>query len=54
VGFPATLRRFCKLTSYDNVREARLPDLLKDSNPGSTWRWVDGAYTQADVGAAVG
>lgn len=54
VGFPATLRRFCKLTSYDNVREARLPDLLKDANPGSSWRWVDGAFTQADVGAAVG
>ena len=53
VGFPATLRRFCKLTSYDNVREERLPDALKDANPGSVWRWVDGAYTQADVGAAV-
>ncbi|MEM6258078.1 MAG: aldehyde dehydrogenase (NADP(+)) [Planctomycetota bacterium] len=54
VGFPATLLRFCKLTSYDNVREARLPDALKDANPGSVWRWVDGTYTQADVGAAVG
>ena len=53
VGFPATLRRFCKLTCYDNVREARLPELLRDTNPGSAWRWVDGAYTQADVGAAV-
>lgn len=53
VGFPATLRRFCKLTSYDNVREARLPELLKDANPGSAWRWVDGAYTQADAGAVV-
>ena len=49
VGFPASLRRFCKLTSYDNVREARLPDLLKDANPGNAWRWIDGAYTQADV-----
>ena len=54
VGFPATLRRFTKLTSYDNVREARLPELLQDANPGSAWRWVDGAYTQADVAAAVG
>jgi len=54
VGFPATMRRFCKLTCYDNVRAERLPDLLQDNNPGSAWRWVDGAYTQADVGAAVG
>ena len=54
VGFPASLRRFAKLTCYDNVRESRLPALLKDTNPGSAWRWVDGAYTQADVGAAVG
>jgi len=54
VGFPATLRRFAKLTSYDNVREARLPELLQDANPGSAWRWIDGAYTQADVGATVG
>lgn len=53
VGFPASLRRFAKLTSFDNVREARLPALLKDNNPGQAWRWVDGAYTQADVGAAV-
>ena len=54
VGFPPALRRFAKLTSYDNVREGRLPELLQDTNPGSAWRWVDGAYTQADVGAAVG
>ncbi|MFN3166149.1 MAG: aldehyde dehydrogenase (NADP(+)) [Phycisphaeraceae bacterium] len=54
VGFPATLRRFAKLTCYDNVRAARLPAVLQDHNPGQAWRWVDGAYTQADVGAAVG
>jgi len=53
VGFPATLRRFTKLTSYDNVRDARLPERLKDANATGVWRWVDGAYTQADVGAAV-
>lgn len=51
VGFPATLRRFCKLTCYDNVRDARLPELLQDASPTRAWRWVDGAYTQADVGA---
>ena len=49
VGFPATLRRFCKLTSYDSVRQPRLPELLQDANPGNAWRWIDGTYTQADV-----
>lgn len=53
VGFPAALRRFCKLTCYDNVREDRLPEPLQDANPTRVWRWIDGAYTQEDVGAAV-
>ena len=54
VGFPASLRRFAKLTSYDNVREARLPSSLQDAKPGSTWRWIDGVYTQADAAVAAG
>ncbi len=50
VGVPGSLLRFGKLTSYDNIRPDRLPDLLKDKNPtGETWRLVDGAWTQADV-----
>ena len=52
VGIPASLRRFAALHCYDNVRPHRLPPLLQDKNPTSqTWRWVDGHWTLADVGA---
>lgn len=54
VGFPASLKRFGKLTCYDNVRESRLPALLKDANSVGAWRMIDGAYTQAGVGVAAG
>ena len=30
VGFPATIRRFAMLASYDNVRPSRLPAILRD------------------------
>jgi 2,5-dioxopentanoate dehydrogenase len=51
VGMPAAIRRFTKLTCYDNVRSQRLPALLADKNPtGKTWRLVDGNWTQADIG----
>jgi NADP-dependent aldehyde dehydrogenase len=51
VGIPAALRRFAVLECFDNVREARLPTILrnKNSNP-ATWRFVDGVWTQTDVG----
>lgn len=50
VGVPASLVRFGKLTSYDNVRGHRLPWLLQDPNPtGQTWRRIDGGWTQASV-----
>ena len=53
VGIPASLRRFAALYSYDNVRPARLPALLRDENPGGrAWRLVDGAWTRGDVGSA--
>ena len=53
VGIPASLRRFGALYSYDNVRPARLPALLRDENPGGrAWRLVDGAWTRGDVGSA--
>ena len=49
VGIPASLVRFGKLTCYDNVRQARLPDLLRNKNPtGSTWRRIDGRWTTGD------
>lgn len=51
VGVPASLLRFGQLTSFDNVRHDRLPRLLQDSNPtGSTWRMIDGSWSQGNVG----
>jgi len=50
VGIPASMIRFAKLTSYDNVRDSRLPWLLQDKNPtGKTWRSIDGNWTTADT-----
>jgi NADP-dependent aldehyde dehydrogenase len=50
VGMPASLVRFAMLQSYDNVRAARLPQLLQDKNStDATWRLVDGQWTTADV-----
>ncbi len=50
VGIPASLVRFGKLISYDNVRPERLPKLLQDANPtGKTWRRIDGRWTQEAV-----
>ncbi len=51
VGVPASLRRFAMLQCFDNVRPHRLPALLQDANPGqTTWRFVDGNWTQNSVG----
>ncbi len=51
VGIPASLLRFGALHCYDNVRPHRLPPELQDKNPtGRMWRYVDGAWTQKDVG----
>jgi NADP-dependent aldehyde dehydrogenase len=45
VGIPASIFRFGKLTSYDNVRPDRLPELLRDTPPtANTQRQVDGAW----------
>jgi NADP-dependent aldehyde dehydrogenase len=50
VGIPAALRRFAALECYDNVRQHRLPVLLRDKNPtGQTWRMIDGAWSAGDV-----
>lgn len=50
VGIPASLIRFGKLTSFDQVRPRRLPKLLRDENPtGKTWRRIDGAWSQDGV-----
>ncbi|MEO8495850.1 MAG: aldehyde dehydrogenase (NADP(+)), partial [Planctomycetota bacterium] len=51
VGIPASLVRFAMLQCYDNVRPHRLPANLQDKNPtGRTWRLIDGAWSQGDVG----
>lgn len=51
VGIPASLRRFAMLQSFDQVREDRLPSLLRDANSAGTWRLIDGEWTTADVTA---
>jgi NADP-dependent aldehyde dehydrogenase len=47
VGIPASLRRFAVLECYDNVREPRLPAILRNANPTGAWRLIDGAWSQA-------
>ena len=51
VGIPASLRRFGMLQCFDGVADNRLPPALRDKNPnGKVWRWIDGEWTQKDVG----
>jgi len=51
VGIPASIHRFAALQCFDNVRLHRLPRELQDENPtGKTWRLVDGAWTQDNIG----
>lgn len=50
VGFPASIRRFTRLNCYDNVRQDLLPNVLRDENPTSAWRLVDGAWTRDAIG----
>jgi alpha-ketoglutaric semialdehyde dehydrogenase len=52
VGIPAALRRFAVLECYDNVREPRLPAILRNANATGAWRLIDGAWSQADVATA--
>ena len=49
VGIPASLRRFAMLECYDNVREPRLPAILRNQNARGTWRSIDGVWTQANA-----
>lgn len=51
VGIPASVHRFAALYSYDNVAEHRLPGPLRNPNPtGAMWRYIDGTWSQGDVG----
>ncbi|MEZ6061550.1 MAG: aldehyde dehydrogenase (NADP(+)) [Planctomycetaceae bacterium] len=49
VGIPASIARFSALYCYDNVRPDRLPEVLKDRNPGDVWRCIDGEWTTRNV-----
>ncbi len=50
VGIPAALDRFAMLQCFDSIRPHRLPAELADKNPtGSTWRIIDGNWTQGDA-----
>ena len=51
VGMPAAIRRFAALHSYDQIADRHLPAELRDRNPGGVPRLVDGAWTDAHVGA---
>ena len=50
VGIPAAILRFSMLQCFDNVRPHRLPEVLRDENPGDVWRMVDGQWTTEDAG----
>jgi NADP-dependent aldehyde dehydrogenase len=52
VGIPAALARFAMLECYDNVRQHRLPSLLRDANPGAVWRCIDEEWTRASLEAS--
>lgn len=49
VGIPSSIRRFAALHSYDHVRDAHLPAVLRDGNPDRVWRCIDGRYTQESI-----
>jgi NADP-dependent aldehyde dehydrogenase len=49
VGFPASILRFSMLQCFDNVREYRLPEILRDKNPTGTLRRIDGELTSRNV-----
>jgi 2,5-dioxopentanoate dehydrogenase len=51
VGMPAAIRRFTALHCYDGVPDALLPDELRNHNPGSVQRLVDGCWTDGDIAA---
>ncbi len=52
VGLPASLMRFAALKCYDNVRNDRLPEELRDRNPNpAMWRSIDREWSKASIGA---
>ena len=51
VGMPDAIVRFAMLQCFDNVRDHRLPSILRDENPGNIWRRIDGQWTTSKVAA---
>lgn len=49
VGMPAAIHRFAALHCYDNVPDALLPTELRDCNPGSVARQVNGRWQVNDI-----
>ena len=50
IGFPGSILRFTSVQCYENVKENRLPDELKNANPtGTMWRLVDHHWTQESI-----
>ncbi len=45
VGMPGAIRRFAQLQSFDNVRDDRLPEELRNANPAGLQRLVDGVWS---------
>ncbi|MEO7917373.1 MAG: aldehyde dehydrogenase (NADP(+)) [Dokdonella sp.] len=46
VGMPAAIHRFAALQSYDQVRDAHLPEELRNANSLAVQRCVDGEWTR--------
>jgi len=53
VGLPGSITRFTALHCYDQVPERRLPAELRDANPSSLWRRIDGEWSRGDVSPRV-
>ena len=49
VGMPTAIHRFAMLQCYDNVRENRLPEILRDDYDGPAARYVDGKWTKEAI-----
>ncbi|MFC5741822.1 aldehyde dehydrogenase family protein [Dyella tabacisoli] len=50
VGMPAAIRRFAALHCYDNVTQSQLPPELRDHNPGTVARLIDGEWRTGNIG----
>lgn len=45
----AAIKRFTRPVCYQNYPDSLLPDALKDKNPQSIWRLVDGKFTKDKI-----